>query len=237
AELAFFALPVELLDRRPWAGPATTAPVPAPNSAAPNAAATAFRMFILVSSPFSTDVELLAAALGAAVVRSVGVSGVHLVVHVLAHAAVALMGTNGTREVGRRIDGGRAVVSLRPRKATGRHLGAGGGPGLVRVELAVGRAPDHRARAGAQQRGTERGCDCLSHVHVLPRLSRRKLSGRNPSRIGGDDSNTGHGASTKCCGDQPGGRSRSTPPVGEERTPLGEDEGGSFPGRPAGGAA
>src|SRR6184192_2205299 len=94
AELAFFALPVELLDRRPWAGPATTAPVPAPNSAAPNAAATAFRMFIMVSSPFSTDVELLAAALGAAVVRTVGVSGVGLVVLVLANAAVALMGTN-----------------------------------------------------------------------------------------------------------------------------------------------
>src|SRR5207245_8904330 len=54
-----------------------------------------------------------------------------------------------------------------PRKATSRRLGAGGGAGLVQVELAVGRTPHHRARARAQQRGTERRCHCLSHIHSV----------------------------------------------------------------------
>src|SRR5439155_1197095 len=45
------AVPVLLASSWPWAAPPTTALVPAPNRAAPNAAATAFRMFILFPSP------------------------------------------------------------------------------------------------------------------------------------------------------------------------------------------
>src|SRR5439155_398274 len=149
---------------------------------------------ILRSTPPSRcdlpDAERLGAALGAAVVGAVGVAGVRLVAHLLMDAPRTLMGADdvgrgrrrvdrrrtagargarvaAVRRVGRRIDGGRSVVSIRPRKATGPHLGAGGGAGLVGVELAVGRAPDHRARARAQQGGTERGCHCLSHVHSV----------------------------------------------------------------------
>src|SRR5439155_24423852 len=48
------AVPVLLASSWPWAAPPTTALVPAPNRAAPNAAATAFRMFILFPSPFSS---------------------------------------------------------------------------------------------------------------------------------------------------------------------------------------
>src|SRR5438552_11431147 len=40
------AVPVLFVSSWPWAAPPTTALVPAPNSAAPNAAATAFRMFM-----------------------------------------------------------------------------------------------------------------------------------------------------------------------------------------------
>src|SRR5436309_5710229 len=40
------AVPVLLASSWPWAAPPTTTPVPAPNRAAPNAAATAFRMFM-----------------------------------------------------------------------------------------------------------------------------------------------------------------------------------------------
>src|SRR5438270_631532 len=139
------------------------------------------------------DPERLAAALGAAVGGAVGVAALDLVVAGLAVAVLAPMDADGALDRGRGVERRLAHIAGRRGRAALRRLRAGGRPGLVLVELAVGRsAPDHRTRARAQQGGTERGSSSLTHVHVLPRLSRlsrRKPSSPFPAGLTGNDSN------------------------------------------------